>query len=390
MTILKTVVLIGPAWPLRGGISLFNVRLFEALTQKGVDTHVLGFNRQYPALLFPGQSQAVPEFKPSVGKKMIDTCSPLSWMKTCRHIKLLQPDAVIFSWWHFWFWPCYKYMVHVLSNAGIPLFFLCHNYNTHDKSDAWIWFADNVFKKAAGLVFLSDFTLNQHLNNQFSNNQCSKKKQWTDNLPLNNQCSKKNPATISLFHPYYEWKIWPVQVLDRWSKKILLAGCMKSYKGLEIGLDLLNQDSNLTITITGDVYDTKLLRIIQGVKKKFKNRLKVYSGYCSDETLVQLMDEHDLLLCSHKRATQSGMAAFAFGRQRPVVATPVGGLSEQIHPKTGVVAEKATSESLLKAILKIYDKPPTYWTKGIEEQQVINSFADFAKQLCQFIEDVYE
>jgi len=367
MTILKTIALIGPAWPLRGGISLFNVRLFEALTQqKDLDTHLIGFTRQYPAVLFPGQAQIAPEFKPNVGKKLIDTCNPFSWIKTCRYIKSLQPDAVVFSWWHLWFWPCYKYMVHALSNANIPLFFLCHNYNTHDKSDAWIWFPENVFKKVNGLIFLSDFTRNQRLNKQFS---------------------KKHIATISLFHPYYEWNIWPMQVLDQWSNKILLAGCMKSYKGLEIGLDLLNHDPNLKITITGDVYNKKLIKIIKALEKKFKKRLKVYTGYCSDKKLVQLMDEHDLLLCSHQRATQSGMAAFAFGRQKPVVATPVGGLNEQIHPKTGVVAEKPTSDSLLNAIFKIYEKSPISWAKEIEKQQVKNSFLGFTQHLCQFIKE---
>lgn len=363
MAILKKIVLIGPAWPLRGGISLFNVRFFEALTQKGVNTHVIGFQRQYPALLFPGQSQDTPEFKPCVGKRMIDTCNPLSWIKTCRYIKGLKPDAVIFSWWHFWFWPCFKVMVSFLSNAGFPVIFLCHNYNTHDKADLWSWFSANVLKKADGLFFLSDFTRNQR--------------------------REKYPLKVSLFHPYYEWEKWPVKVPpDNWSNKILMAGCVKSYKGLEIGLGLLTLDPKLEITIAGDIYKPNLSKEIRGLEKKFKNRLRLYPEYCSDENLVKLMDEHDLLLCSHKKATQSGMAAFAFGRQKPVVVTPVGGLGEQIHPKTGVVAEEITSESLLKAIAMIYDKPPIYWAKGITEQQEKNSFTYFAKKICDSIEKI--
>jgi D-inositol-3-phosphate glycosyltransferase len=363
MARLKTIVLIGPSWPLRGGISLFNVRLFKALTQKNIDTHLIGFTRQYPALFFPGQSQDTPEFKPAVGKKMIDTCNPFSWLKTYRHIKTLQPDAIVFSWWHFWFWPCFKVMVHFLSNAGFPVIFLCHNYQTHDREGIWDWFSTNVMKKADGLLFLSDFTRDQR--------------------------REKYPLKISLFHPYYEWERWPVRELDAWSNKILLAGCMKSYKGLEqIGLGLLNHDSKLKMTIAGDVYNNKILKRIRVLEKKFKNRIRVIPEYCSDENLVKLMDEHDLLLCSHRKATQSGMAAFAFGRQRPVVVTPVGGLGEQIHPKTGIVAEKNTSESLMKAVSMIYEHSPLYWAKGIKEQQEKKSFAYFAGKICESIEKI--
>ena len=220
--------------------------------------------------------------------------------------------------------------------------------------------------------------------------QCVEKSGWAFFLSdfTRNQRREKYPLKVSLFHPYYEWEKWPVKVPDNWSNKILMAGCVKSYKGLEIGLGLLNLDPKLEITIAGDIYKPDLSKEIRGLEKKFKNRLRLYPEYCSDENLVKLMDEHDLLLCSHKKATQSGMAAFALGRQKPVVVTPVGGLGEQIHPKTGVVAEESTSESLLKAIAMIYDKPPVYWAKGITEQQEKNSFTYFTKKICDSIEKI--
>ncbi len=357
---IKKIVLIGPAWPLRGGISLFNVRLKQALNDIGIDTHIISFSRQYPGLLFPGQSQKTPEFRPSMGKPIIDTCNPMSWIKTFKYVKNLNPDIIIISWWHLWFWGSYKYLLDFFSKANFSVYFLCHNYHPHDQSNIWRRFTKSLFKKANGLLFLSEFTLNQRL--------------------------ETYPPKISLFHPFYEWKEWPIRPLSRWSKKILLAGCVKSYKGLEMGIGLLKKDPDLKLTIAGDFYENKLLKKTMSWKEKFQDRLMVLPGYCSDENMVKLMDEHDLLLCSYKEATQSGIAAFAFGRQRPVVATPVGGLPEQINHKIGVIAKTRSIDSLWEAVSTIYKHSPQDWAKGIKEVGRKKTWKYFAQNLCESLD----
>ena len=53
----QKVIIIGPAFPLRGGIANFNEALCRALNRAGVETSIYSFSLQYPHFLFPGKTQ---------------------------------------------------------------------------------------------------------------------------------------------------------------------------------------------------------------------------------------------------------------------------------------------------------------------------------------------
>ncbi|HSI90096.1 MAG TPA: hypothetical protein VK927_03220, partial [Adhaeribacter sp.] len=53
----KKVVIIGPAYPLRGGLATYNERLARAFKEAGDEAEIVTFSLQYPDFLFPGQTQ---------------------------------------------------------------------------------------------------------------------------------------------------------------------------------------------------------------------------------------------------------------------------------------------------------------------------------------------
>ena len=57
MTNRKKVVIVGPAFPLRGGIANFNEALSREMNLKGYETELVSFSYQYPKFLFPGKTQ---------------------------------------------------------------------------------------------------------------------------------------------------------------------------------------------------------------------------------------------------------------------------------------------------------------------------------------------
>jgi len=53
----SSCIIVGPAFPLRGGIADFNEALCRAMIGEGIMTSIVSFYLQYPGILFPGKSQ---------------------------------------------------------------------------------------------------------------------------------------------------------------------------------------------------------------------------------------------------------------------------------------------------------------------------------------------
>ncbi len=50
------IVIVGTAYPLRGGIAHYNALLYKHLLKKH-SVEIVTFSRQYPKILFPGKTQ---------------------------------------------------------------------------------------------------------------------------------------------------------------------------------------------------------------------------------------------------------------------------------------------------------------------------------------------
>jgi hypothetical protein len=53
----KKILIVGPAWPLRGGLATYNERLCREFIAQGHSCQILSFSLQYPSILFPGKTQ---------------------------------------------------------------------------------------------------------------------------------------------------------------------------------------------------------------------------------------------------------------------------------------------------------------------------------------------
>ena len=88
MTNRKKVVIVGPAFPLRGGIANFNEALSREMNLKGYETELVSFSYQYPKFLFPGKTQFAEGKGPEDLKifTRINAVNPVNWIKTAKFI----------------------------------------------------------------------------------------------------------------------------------------------------------------------------------------------------------------------------------------------------------------------------------------------------------------
>ena len=82
------VIIIGTAYPYRGGIAAFNERLAQQFIKEGHDVEIYTFTLQYPNFLFPGKTQYSSENAPDNLKilRKINSINPLNWLKIGKEI----------------------------------------------------------------------------------------------------------------------------------------------------------------------------------------------------------------------------------------------------------------------------------------------------------------
>ncbi len=137
------------------------------------------------------------------------------------------------------------------------------------------------------------------------------------------------------------------------SRRILFAGRITQYKGLDVLLKAFPivcrriPDAHLTIAGKGDLESYRpLLASLPGVV--------VINRYVSERELASLHVQSDIVVAPYLEASQSGVIAMALSNGRPVVATRVGALAEQVEDKvTGHLVPPKDPAALADAIIAL-------------------------------------
>lgn len=166
---------------------------------------------------------------------------------------------------------------------------------------------------------------------------------------------------LRLFHPDVTLGSNPVvrQLEPRRPLRLLFFGRIMPYKGLPLVIEavemLKKEGVEVALGVVGD-----------GDIALFKDRLsrlgvEVINRWVSEAEASELLARYDAMACAHYEASQSGVAALAFGNGMPVLATPIGGLAEQVIPgRTGVIAEDVTPRAFANAIHRLVAIPGLY------------------------------
>src|SRR6202171_5281640 len=95
------VIIIGPAYPLRGELASFDQRLCRAFIEEGHSCSIYSFSLQYPGFLFPGTTQFSSD-PPPTGIEIypaINSVNPINWLITGNKLKKVAPDLVVVRYW---------------------------------------------------------------------------------------------------------------------------------------------------------------------------------------------------------------------------------------------------------------------------------------------------
>jgi glycosyltransferase involved in cell wall biosynthesis len=141
-------------------------------------------------------------------------------------------------------------------------------------------------------------------------------------------------------------------------KVLLFFGLVRAYKGLKCLIRAMAEvvkSMDCVLLVVGEFYEAKREYITLINELGLEKHIVVRDEYVKNEAVSLYFSSADVVVLPYVTATQSGIVQIAFGLNKPVITTNVGGLPEAVQDgKTGFVVDPESPEKLADAILRFY------------------------------------
>lgn len=342
------IVIIGTAWPYRGGLATFNERLARQFLAEGHEVRIETFSLQYPDFLFPGKTQYTTEPAPDELEiiRSLNSCNPVSWVRLGRKLRREAPDMVVCCYWMAFMAPAFGTICRIASrNDKTRCVALVHNMFPHEKGVLDRFFAPYFVHSQYGFVTLS--------------------KSVADDIRYLLSPSLAGRVGVG-FHPIYDHygermsKAEACQALslDETKDYVLFFGLVRAYKGLDLLLDALGEIKDklpdLRLIVAGEFYEDEDKYRARIKELGLEDRVIVRNEFIADADLRKYFGAASLVAQPYRSATQSGVTQVAFHFEKPMLVTNVGGLGEIVHHDRMGYAVPVDSHAIAAAIADYY------------------------------------
>jgi glycosyltransferase involved in cell wall biosynthesis len=329
------ISIIGPAYPLRGGIAHHVFWLRRELTARAHSVQVISFRKLYPRIFFPGTSELdTSRLKLDAGAAPILTpLNPVTWLRAFKQVKAFSPDVIMFEWWQPFFGPVVGTLARWFRRSGVRCFIECHNIVPHERSPL------------DGL--LTRFALSA-----------------ADQLITH---SSKDREDLLALLPGKEISIAPLPSLNEFSgpakgsrsgRTILFFGKVRKYKGLDVLLAAMPKvlsKVDCRLIVAGEFYDSieKYQQLIR--RYDLESHVHIDNRYVPNEEVAGIFEGADVLVLPYVSASQSGVVRIALSNGLPVIASRTGGLSESVLDNVnGLLFPAGDSDALADRIVTFF------------------------------------
>jgi glycosyltransferase involved in cell wall biosynthesis len=353
------VILVGSAYPLRGGIAHYTALLCRTLERRGHVVNVLSFRRQYPSFLFPGRTQKDEghEMIRVPSRPMLDSINPLTWIQAIFWMKSLKPDVVVFKYWMPFFAPCYAVLAFGARRfLKIPVVFLCDNIVPHEPT--------RLDARLTRLAVASP--------DAFIVQSASVREDLLRFRPGARFREVPHPV-YDIFSPALPKTEARSRLGLEESRILLFFGYIRAYKGLRTLIEAMPEilrDERVHLVVCGEFYEGRQETVDLIHRLGLQHRISLFDEFIPNEKVADFFCAADVVVLPYVSATQSGIVQIAYNYDRPVIATAVGGLPEVVlDGKTGYLVPPQDPAALARAVLRFYAAAPDRFKTAIRTEK---------------------
>ena len=372
------LIIMGPAWPLRGNLAAFDEKLATCFIAAGIQTKLCTFSLQYPGFLFPGTTQYATD--PAPEKLTIDVAinsiNPFNWIKVGLKIKREKPDLIIVRYWIPFMAPCLGTILSIVKrNKHTKVIAIVDNMIPHEKR-----LGDKLLTQYFVRAVDGFLTMSQKVQNDV--------KLFTN-----------KPTCVSP-HPIYDHFGEAIPTadarkflhLDVNDKVILFFGFVRAYKGLDLLIEAMADPAikaaGIKLVIAGEFYESPTPYLTQIEQLGLTDTISVYNQYIGEKEVTQYVSAADFIIQPYRNATQSGVTPMAYHFLKPMLVTNVGGLADTVpHDKVGLVVQP-NPRSIAEGIVQLYERGTAHFMphlitekKKYSWEQMRQSFLTLYQQL---------
>jgi glycosyltransferase involved in cell wall biosynthesis len=364
------IIILGPAYPYRGGIADTNESFCRSLQKLGHEASLITFSLQYPSLFFPGKTQYSQDEPPSDIQidRRINTINPINWRMTASWINRQKPDLVVVRYWIPFLAPCLGSITRMI-NSSVRKIAMCDNVIPHERRIGDEQFTRYFLGAFDAFITLSRSTFDEL--DEFS----QKPKRYFPH-PINDHLG--DALSMSEARKSLD--------LDQDAQYLLFFGLVRKYKGLDLTLQALAQDreSQVKLLVIGEFYDDKQTYLDQIRQLGIQDRVIIRDEFIPSSEIKNYFCAADMMIQTYHTASQSGVTQIAYHFNCPMLVTDVGGLSEMVpHNKVGYVCQKNPVE-IASAIEDFFkSNRRVEFVAHIEEEKKKFSWEEFSKALIQ-------
>ena len=345
------IVVVGPTYPYRGGISHYTTLLVRHLREAGHVTKLYSFTRQYPRLLFPGKTDKDPSAVPLKieCEYVLDPVNPLTWWQLYRKVRAEAPALLILQWWVPYWTPCLTAISRMVKqNTRIKIVYICHNVIPHDGGGVLDRrLATTVLRQGDGFIVHSQQDQYQ-LQALLPDATVVK----THHPTYAELATSGNAVTAQMLRKQY-------QISDD-CPVLLFFGFVRPYKGLEYLIQAMPhilKQRRVHLMVVGEFWSDPEFYIRYAREFQVEAAISFVNRYVPNEELESFFSLCDVVVLPYISATQSGVAQLAFGFGKPVITTRVGGLHEIVTDGVdGLIVPPQDVQALAQAVLRFYDE----------------------------------
>ena len=326
------IIILGTAYPFRGGLASFNERLAYEFQSMGHEVIIYTFTKQYPDFLFPGKTQYSDSEPPKNLKilRKVHSYNPLNWYAIGKQLRQEGPDVLITRFWIPFIGPSLGTIIKQGKKGNnLKAISIIDNIVPHESRLGDKQLSNYFTKQVDEFVVLSKFVGKQL-------------KDFITDQPV-------RFAPHPIYDNYGEIVDKKLAIkhlkLDPSKKYILFFGFIRDYKGLDLLLKAMAtetlRDQGIQLIIAGEYYsnEEKYHDLIDQLQ--IRDQLELFNTFIPNNEVKYYFSAADLVVQTYHSATQSGISQIAMHFEVPMVVTDVGGLKEIVnHDINGYIVKK--------------------------------------------------